>query len=295
MDRQASIPPSHVARATDRTGGVLRVDADGHIRRADARACMMLGYGRGDLVGRPIEDLVPDPMRHAHREAFATSALLLWQRAQGVLLVAQRRDGSELPVEVSLGPALADGATTTVRLALAPSHRRAEMAAEALRREDALVALGASELEGLSTGEVIRIAVRVLAEGLGAERTSLLALHPGGALGLAAEHGPRPHPSPAATEPTRRLALALEDGTHVLDDPAPSFGAVGDELPHNGDGVVAVVRVDGEPFGLLCAHGAGHRGFGTPERAFLGAAAELLGEALAAAAYAAGSPALLGG
>jgi hypothetical protein len=264
MACSAGITPAPDARGlTGSPAGVLRIDARGVVRHADARACVTLGYGRGDLVGRAVGDVL-----HDHADGS---------------VVARRRDASELPVEVfrALVPAGRDGLLSTaltLRLSgesgLTPG---AAAAAAAMRREDALVALVDAVIAGHGQDELAMAGVRAVADGLDADGAALLELSPEGGLAVMAETGARAGRTPR--EPTARLAFALEDGASVLDDPAPSLGAV---VAPPGDGIVAVIRAGGTSFGLLCAHGVGHRAFGGADRAFLGIAAELLGAALEA-------------
>jgi hypothetical protein len=252
---------SSVLRTRDTSrpaGAVLRVDARGVIRQADARACVMLGHPRGALHGRALGDVLVKDARTVR---------------------ARRREGGDLAVEVSrlpLGGRQADEAVTEVVLRPAPGAAAlAAAAAAAVRREDALVALLDAALAGHEPRELARAGVRAVADGLDAGGAALLELSPDGALALLAQTGGRRSRAPG--EPTARLAFALEDTAPVLDDPAPTLGAT---VAPTGDGIVAVVRSHGAAFGLLCAHNAGHRTFGAGDRSFLGNAADLLGAAL---------------
>jgi len=80
----------------------------------------MFGYGRDELVGQPIEMLVPSRGRDGHRRHRA--GYLKEPRARpmgsGLELYALRKDGREFPVEISLSPIeTAEGllVTSTVR------------------------------------------------------------------------------------------------------------------------------------------------------------------------------------
>ena len=66
----------------------------------------MFGYRRGDLIGQPIEMLVPERYHASHmkdREKYY-SAPATRAMGSGMELSARRRDGSEFPVEISLSP-----------------------------------------------------------------------------------------------------------------------------------------------------------------------------------------------
>lgn len=85
---------------------MLVVDTEGMITLANARAVTMFGYARQELLGRPVEMLIPGRVRsthEAHRQAYREE----WRpRAMGAgrELFAVRKDGTELPVEVGLNP-----------------------------------------------------------------------------------------------------------------------------------------------------------------------------------------------
>ena len=66
----------------------------------------MLGYERDELVGQPIESLVPSNLRAAHQRYRAAYAQAPQARpmAERARLVALRKDGATLPVEISLSP-----------------------------------------------------------------------------------------------------------------------------------------------------------------------------------------------
>ena len=93
--------------------GVLVVDQSGTILSVNTRAEEMFDYPANDLVGQPIEVLVPDRLHdvhHRYRGEFMRSPHTR-PMGRGLDLTARRRDGSELPVEVGLGTAQSGDAT----------------------------------------------------------------------------------------------------------------------------------------------------------------------------------------
>ena len=78
--------------------------ADGLIIHANSQTEVLFGYTRDDLVGTPIERLVPDTIRSSHAELcrgfFAKSGRRTM--GEGRDLYARRKDGTEVPVEISL-------------------------------------------------------------------------------------------------------------------------------------------------------------------------------------------------
>jgi len=117
---------------------ILGADADGHIRLVNRAAVELFGYERDELLGRPIEDLVPAALRGAHvahRRGFTARAR---PRAMGenMDLSALRRDGTSVPVEVSLAPVVGpDGPLVTAIVRDVTERHRAELELRASRRQ----------------------------------------------------------------------------------------------------------------------------------------------------------------
>ncbi|MGZ4779565.1 MAG: PAS domain S-box protein [Thermoanaerobaculia bacterium] len=91
------------------------VNADGRIVLINTQAERLFGYQRGELLGRPLEILVPARSRAAHpvhRAAYARDPRSRPMGA-GLDLAAQRKDGSEFPAEISLTPVQTDNGTYT--------------------------------------------------------------------------------------------------------------------------------------------------------------------------------------
>ncbi len=86
--------------------GIVVVDRGGGVILANPKAEELFGYGKGEMLGLRIDQLVPERFRseHAgHRETFhgAPSARSM---GAGRDLRALRKDGSEFPVEIGLTP-----------------------------------------------------------------------------------------------------------------------------------------------------------------------------------------------
>src|SRR3990172_9434360 len=84
--------------------GVMAVDAAGCIVLLNAQVEKMFGYSREELIGRPVEVLVPVRFRRGHaglRKSFAAVPQMR-PMGTGLDLLAARKDGSEFPVEVGL-------------------------------------------------------------------------------------------------------------------------------------------------------------------------------------------------
>jgi PAS domain S-box-containing protein len=86
--------------------GVLVVEEGGVVVLANRRAEELLGYDRGELLRLTVEDLLPFELRAGHQQHRASYAAAPYSRAMGdgQKLVARRRDGSPMFVEISLSP-----------------------------------------------------------------------------------------------------------------------------------------------------------------------------------------------
>jgi phosphoserine phosphatase RsbU/P len=86
--------------------GILIVDADGRITLANPRISAQFGYTQDELLGAPVELLVPERFREAHPEQRQTFLQHPTPRPVGAgrVLFARRRDGSEFPVDIGLVP-----------------------------------------------------------------------------------------------------------------------------------------------------------------------------------------------
>jgi PAS domain S-box-containing protein/putative nucleotidyltransferase with HDIG domain len=84
----------------------LVVDSTGSIVLANVLAEKMFGYGRQELKGKSIGTLIPERFRDVHAGHCSDYFSRPRTRAMGVglSLHALRKDGAELPVEISLSP-----------------------------------------------------------------------------------------------------------------------------------------------------------------------------------------------
>jgi PAS domain S-box-containing protein len=126
--------------------GLLLMDAEGRIVLANRSAAMMFGYadapGAEGLVGRVVEELVPDEQRGPHvalRRSYTDDP---HPRPMGteLRLLGQHRSGSLFPVEVSLSPITVDGNIQTVATVRDVTERQDARAKLELQEERARIA-----------------------------------------------------------------------------------------------------------------------------------------------------------
>src|ERR1700728_1564131 len=123
------------------------VDHRGAIRLVNAQTEEMFGYRGGELLGRPVEILLPERFRAdhpRHRQAYAASQQVRPMGA-GLELRGLRRDGAEFPVEISLSPLqtsdglLVSAAIRDVSERKAAQHRISELVMIAVASRDAIL------------------------------------------------------------------------------------------------------------------------------------------------------------
>lgn len=137
---------------------VLVVDQDGFIVQVNGEVEAIFGYDAHEIVGTSVDNLLPERLRTAHRGHRAQFAQQPRRRAMGagLDLRAVRKDGSEVPVDVSLGTIATDSGLVVTAFVRDVSERvRAEQIALQLhdaeeRRRHALE-INDSVIQGLST------------------------------------------------------------------------------------------------------------------------------------------------
>ncbi len=122
--------------------GIVVVDVAGRIVLVNAKTEEMFGYPRAELIGRPIELLVPHRHRQghvAHREAYMRAPRAR-SMGRGLDLAGVKKSGVEFPVEISLSYVGADEGTLAIAFVTDISERLAYQ--RAARQSDKLAALG---------------------------------------------------------------------------------------------------------------------------------------------------------
>jgi PAS domain S-box-containing protein len=122
---------------------MIMVDQDGVIEMVNAQAERVFGYPRAELLGRPVDMLVPERFRDRHpgmrRSYFAEPRSR--PMGAGRDLYALRKDGSEFPVEIGLNPIETDQGTMVLSAIVDISDRKQkeEHIIEALKEKEVLL------------------------------------------------------------------------------------------------------------------------------------------------------------
>ncbi|KAF0170124.1 MAG: two-component system sensor-response regulator hybrid protein [Limisphaerales bacterium] len=114
LDRRVRERTAQVAASEERfrlvveasPSGLLMVDREGRIVLVNAQLERLFGYTRAELIGQPVDLLVPERSRPGHagqRAAFCAAPQARGMGA-GRDLFGRRKDGSEFPVEIGLSP-----------------------------------------------------------------------------------------------------------------------------------------------------------------------------------------------
>ncbi len=83
---------------------IISGDAEGNIRSWNSAATALFGFTEAEVIGQPIEVIIPDRFRKSHQEGIrrVSSGGPSHVIGKTVELAATRKDGTEFPVELSL-------------------------------------------------------------------------------------------------------------------------------------------------------------------------------------------------
>jgi len=136
--------------------GVVVCADDGAVQYLNAAAERLFGYERAEVLGRPIEMLIPSRFRAPHRDRRAefSSAPRVRPMGTGLELVGLRKNGDEVPVEISLSQLRVGSAAysiaavrdVTERKAFEGRARALARAEEEMRRRDEALTVASHEL-----------------------------------------------------------------------------------------------------------------------------------------------------
>jgi PAS domain S-box-containing protein len=114
--------------------GILLADERGHVLFANREAETMFGFEPDDLVGRSVDELLPERLQQVHRAHRTRYRAEPRRRSMGagLLLHGRRTDSTEFPVEISLSPLTTEAGLRVVAVVRDVTDR---IAAEARQRE----------------------------------------------------------------------------------------------------------------------------------------------------------------
>ena len=116
--------------------GVLISDAQGRIVHANGSAEAMFGYSSEELIGRPVDLLVPGRQRDAHAyfraEYYRHPRVRL--HSSDLELACRRKDGSEFPADIALWPVRTDEGFFIISAVRDTTERK--LAAQRLRESE---------------------------------------------------------------------------------------------------------------------------------------------------------------
>jgi two-component system sensor histidine kinase DevS len=123
-----AVPPDVLRHLVDALpDGVALADDHGTITLANMRLDAMFGYQHDELLGHPVDFLIPSNLQDGHRSVPASCGRAAKSRPMGneVALAGLRKDGTIFPAQISLSPVpTAAGQFTLAVIREVPETRR---------------------------------------------------------------------------------------------------------------------------------------------------------------------------
>ncbi|WP_431273068.1 PAS domain S-box protein [Variovorax ureilyticus] len=272
---------------------LLLVDQQGVIHLANPAALTLLGYEADGLRGLSVDALVPDAIRPRHaayRDAYAAQPR---PRPMGTQmdLVAKRRDGREVMVEIALSP-LQDHGLPYVVAAIrnVSEYPRVKQALQRARYAEHLARFGRLAVDASESEKLLTQVPAVAADALRIEMAEIRLLEPNGLeVRIAAAIGPDAAQrigQRLAIEPGSALEVVLTLGKAALAGDHDGHGQPAFELPaaDRESGVVCKLLVPlsdrGRTIGALAVRSRTRRTFGEDELHFLESLSSMLATVL---------------
>jgi PAS domain S-box-containing protein len=245
------------------TTGILIIGRNGRITLVNSQTEKIFGYNRQELVGQPIEILVPRSVRDKHPQVCEEFFSKPEVRSMGSVreLFGIRKDGSEFPIEIGLNPIQTDeGLFAVASIVDITARKRSEQAlAERVRLAELTAKIGMALTEGDTLQHTLQVCAAALVEHLDASFARVWTLSEAGdVLELQASAGLYTHlDGPHSRVPVGKFKIgmiALDRKPHltnqVIGDPR-----VGDQAWAKREGMVAFAGypliVDGAIVGVM--------------------------------------------
>ena len=182
--------------------GLLMVDSDGRIVLVNHEVERLFGYTREELLGRPVELLIPEQFRGLHPDYRARFFTHPKTRAMGAGrdLFGKHKDGTQVPVEIGLTPVVTEEGLFVISSIVDIGARKQ---AEAERRELERQLRQAQKMEAVGT----------LAGGIAHDFNNILAA----IMGYAELVRDVTRDQPEVTDDLRALLKAAERGKHLIE------------------------------------------------------------------------------
>ncbi len=270
---------------------LIVVDRQGRIVLANPSAAALLGYRGDELVGLDIDALVPDAVRSRHAEYRAAFDRAPKARPMGrqTELVARRKDGSEVVVEIALSPLIDHGIPLVVAaIRDVGAYPRVKQALQRARYSEHLAQLGRLAVDVRDPQVLLDRVPRIAVEALGVDVASVYLLQPNGLeLRVAGVTGALPGEAVSeriANRADTSLGFVLAQGRSVIiSDYATErrFTVQPGYLEAGLTSAVAVPLSDlGRTIGVLAVRSRHAREFGDDEVRFVESLANLLASSL---------------
>jgi len=147
--------------------GIVIVDLDGTIAYVNEHLSVMSGYSRDELVGRKVEELVPEALRAqhgVHRDSYAAAGLPARAMGSNLRTRLRTKQNGELSVDIALRPLDTD-ARVQVLAAVRDTTERTRIQG----RMEGLLEISQRILRGDPPDEVLALVARRARELIGAD------------------------------------------------------------------------------------------------------------------------------